>query len=268
MSNTRDWKPTEHWQGLVYGRSGVGKTWGALTFPRPVMMDFDKGIATHSNPDFIKLYGKIEVEYEQFTERSVDQHKIPTAHNAFDDACRYFDRWMTPAKRGEFDTWIIDSGTSLSEFAQFKAVILMGKMRLSKTHQEALHEGLIVPKIQDYASERSLVEQFVDMLRDSNKNLVFICHEKELINDAGTVTAIVPLLTGKSVENVPLKFDEVYNLKVQKKGLEMVRTLQTKPDGIRVVKSRYGLPDETPWDWKSVTSAMVQARTPIQGAAK
>lgn len=267
MANTRDWQPSKLWQILVYGRSGVGKTFGALTFPRPVVMDFDKGIAVHANPEFIKRHGKVEIEYEQFTERQI-KRGVPTAHNAFDDACRYFDEWMAPVKRDKFDTWIIDSGTSLSEFAQYKAVILMGKMQLSKTHQEAMREGLIVPKIQDYSSERSLVEQFVDMLRDSEKNLVFICHEKELLNDAGTVTAIVPLLTGKSVENIPLKFDEVYNLKVQKRGLEMVRSLQTVPDGLRNVKSRYGLPDGTPWDWKSINDALSAVRANLTTGVK
>ena len=69
MPNTRDWVPGDKIQALVYGKSGVGKTFGALSFPRPVVMDFDKGIATARNPVFVEKYGIRDIEYEQFAEK-------------------------------------------------------------------------------------------------------------------------------------------------------------------------------------------------------
>lgn len=269
MPLVQDWQPSDPVQILVYGKAKTGKSWGAFTFPRPVVFDFDHGVATARNPDFVAKYGHRWIFYETFAERNV-KRGVPYSHNAFDDACRFFDEWMKPkglwkspsdgktyeVGKDQFETFIIDSGTTLSEFAQYKAVMVLGGMKLSKTHEQAVDTGLLVPKIQDYGSERSLVEQFVDMVKDSGKHVVLICHEKEVTNDAGSVTDIVPLLTGKSSETVPLKFDEVYNLRAVKKGPNIVRVLQTQPDGIRKVGTRYGMPNESEWSWDTVQTAL------------
>lgn len=264
MANLRNWQPGALVQVLVYGKFKTSKTWGALTFPRPVVMDFDRGIATGRNPEFVRQYGLRDIEYEQFTETKMSKGVVVT-HNAFDDACRYFDKMMAPDKRDTFDTWVIDSGTTLSEFALNKAIVLMGNKSLgttSKTHQEALNTGVIYPKMQDYGSERSMVKQFIDMVKGSGKHVVFICHEKEVTDDDGTVTAIGPLLTGKGMTEIPLKFDEVYNVRVRKSGLEIIRYLQTQPDGIRMCGSRYGIPDGTAWNWDALSAALQKAHTP------
>lgn len=266
MPKLSEWTPTDPVQILVYGKSKTGKTWGALTFPRPVFFDFDGGVSTGRNPEFVKKYGLRDVFYETFTEQKVSRGVV-MQHNAFDDACRYFDEWMKPAgkwtdrRTGQvyevgknmFDTFVVDSATILSEISQNKAVIITGQMKLSHSHEQGVKLGLVVPKIQDYGAERSLVEQFVDMVAGSGKNLVIICHEKEVTDDSGNVTSIVPLLTGKSAERIPLKFDEVYNLRAYRKGPEVVRTLLTQADGIRKVGSRYGIPDDSTWDWDTIS---------------
>lgn len=269
MPRLDEWKPGDPVQLLVYGQAKTGKSWGALTFPRPVVMDFDKGVATARNPEFVAKYGFRNFFYETFTENKLVKG-VPQSHNAFDDACRFFDEWMKKDGKwkdlhtgkeyavgvDQFDTWIIDSGTTLSEFAQYKAIIIMGGMKLSKTHEEAMKHGLLVPKIQDYGSERSLVEQFVDMVKSTGKNVVLICHEKETTDDNGNTTAVVPLLTGKSSESISLKFDEVYNLRIKKAGMQTVRYLQTAADGLRKVGSRYGIPNESAWDWDTVKARL------------
>lgn len=280
MPYVKDWKPSDPVQILVYGASKTGKTWGALTFPRPVVMDFDRGAATARNPEFVKKYGVRDIFFENFVEKSLVKG-VPAKHNAFDDACRFFDEWMKPkgkwtspvdkqtydVGRDMFDTWVIDSGTTLSELALYKAVIVLGSMNLSKTHENSLKEGVLIPRIQDYGSERSLVEQFVDMVKDSGKNVVLICHEKELTSpgDDRTVIGYVPLLTGKSAESIPLKFDEVYNLRVKKSGLNIVRTLQTQPDGLRKAGTRYGIPDGSVWDWDTVQAALTGIKNAQRG---
>jgi hypothetical protein len=110
MPNTKDWVPGKMIQVLVYGPKGSGKTWGALTFPRPNIMDFDKGIATVRHPAFVKKHGLLSIQYEQFTEKKM-RGPIPLDHNAYDDACRYFDEWMAADKVDTFDTWVIGSST-------------------------------------------------------------------------------------------------------------------------------------------------------------
>lgn len=278
MPLIQDWQPSDPVQILVYGKAKTGKSWGALTFPRPVVFDFDRGVATARNPDFVAKHGQRWIFYETFAEKNM-KRGVPLSANAFDDACRYFDEWMKPkgkwvspsdgktyeVGRDQFDTLIIDSGTTLSELAQYKAVIVLGGMKLSKTHEQAMSSGLLIPRIQDYGSERSLVEQFTDMIKDSGKNVVMICHEKEMVNEAGSVTDIVPLLTGKSSEVIPLKFDEVYNLRIKKQGSEVVRYLQTQPDGIRKVGTRYGMPDGSLWNWDTVQAALQSIKAKQRG---
>jgi AAA domain-containing protein len=255
-----EWKPSDPIQVLVYGKSKIGKSWFGYTFPRVVSFDFDKGIAVARNPEFVKRFGMRDVFYEQFDELKTVKGGVPSAHNAFDDACKYFDEWMKPVGkwkgyetgRDKFDTFLIDSGTTLVEFSLNKAVIVLGAMGtpqspLSRTHIQGMQHGLIVPKLQDFGAERSLTEQFVDMVRSSGKNVVFICHEKEIYKGEGkdaTIEAIVPLLTGKSTEAIPLKFDEVYNLRVKPVGVQTVRYLQTTADSFRKAGSRYGIPNE------------------------
>lgn len=263
MPNLSDWKPGELYQVLIYGRSGTGKTAGAGTFPRPVIMDFDHGIATLRNPEVIKALGYHDVVYEQFSEKRMTKGGVVTAHNAFDDAFYFFEKMMKPDMRDTFDTWVVDSGTTMAEFAANKAIILLGQQKLSQTHANALTSGLVTPKKQDFGAERSLVEQFVRMVKDAGKHFVFICHEKEIYDKEGNLKDVVPLLTGKSVEEVPLMFDEVYNLQVRRKGIDWVRQLLTHSDGTRMAKTRYGISDFTSWSWDALQAALKTAQASV-----
>lgn len=271
MPMMSSWSPGKALQILVYGRFKLGKTWGAATFPRPNFMSFDKGMAVVRNPEWVKAYGIEQynsVMYEEFSETKRNSAGVVIDHTAFDSACRYFDEWMKPngkwpgfpvVGKDHFDTWVIDSGTTLSEFAMNKAIVLLGSKQLaiaSKTHEQAKSTGLVYPKQQDYGSERSMVEQFIDMVKGSGKHVVFICHEKEITDEQGNITSIVPLLTGKGVDSVSLKFEEVYRLTAKRSGLLTTRSLQTLTNGIVKCGSRYGIPDGVSWDWKSLTSEL------------
>ena len=269
MKQTKDWKPGSQLKILVWGKSKVGKTFGAGTFPRPCILDFDRGMSTLLGPDFVRKHGVRQFIWEEFYERSF-KGAIVTAHNAYDDACNFFDQMMKAENRSRFDTWIIDSGTTLSSDAQNKAVILLGTKDyhfMSNTQKEALQHGLLVPKIQDYGAERSLVEQFVDMVLSSEKHVVFICHEKEVRNKEGDLIGLVPNLVGQSAEAVPLRFDEVYNIQANKGELKYDKATSkteqmwdrvciTQPDGLRKVGSRHSIPDKTPWEYEWIAKAI------------
>jgi hypothetical protein len=254
---------------LPYGRFRVGKTFGAGTFPRPCILDYDRGLGTLYAPDFMKKYGVREFLHKSFWETSFSG-PVVKEHNAYDDSCRYFDEMMTPKKVNTFDTWVIDSGTTLGEYAQNKGAILLGTPAYgerSKSHDLALKHKLMVPVIQDFGAERSLVEQFVDMVLSTPKHVVFICHEKEIRDKQGNLLAIAPMLTGQSVEAVPLRFDEVYNIQLSKgethynKETHIVtqdwqRVCKTSPDGLVRAGSRNGVPDGIEWNYESVLKAL------------
>ncbi len=260
MPNILDWKPSTRRALLVFGGFKTGKTAGACTFPRPNVIDFDGGLATIASPWWQQKFGKVPILYQTFREDDKTPLGVVKTPKAFDDACRYFDAQMKPGAVEQFDTWVIDSGTTLSEATSNKGIYLLSGSRTpgakSETHGAALKNGLIVLKQQDFGAERSMTEQFVQMLLDTDKHVVLICHEKVLYNESDAIIGIVPLLTGQSAERIPLKFDEVYRMKMQKIGLEMKRVLQTQPDGLVRCGTRLGVPDGTEWTWDALNKAL------------
>lgn len=282
MPEFKDWTADALLRFLIFGRFKTGKTMGALTFPRVNVLDFDHGVGVAGNPEFIAKYGKKNFQYESFKELKVTAHGVPKDHNAFDDACRYFDAcmsagavWTSPytgkqmnVGKDSFDTWVVDSGTTLGEYAATKARVLLGGTSfggkpLSQTQSQAMSTGLVVPKMQDFGAERSLVEQFVDMILSTDKHVILLCHEKEMLSDSGAVESVVPLFTGQSTERIPLKFDEVYQLNAKKSGTDMKRLLRTHTNGIVKCGTRtLGLPDDTPWDYDSIRQFMDKKSAP------
>lgn len=255
--------PDKYIKALVYAMAKLGKTFGAGTFPRPNFIDCDNGIRTLLSKDFVSAWGDrtTTIQYQNFKERSVDARGVPKDHNAFDDVCRYFDASMAVGKRDSFDTWVVDTGTSLTAFAMNKALVLLGgksfKGGASATLAEGQLHGLILPKKQDYGSERSLIEQFIAMLYDTDKHFIFLCHEREVIDEAtGRTSAITPLLTGKGVQSVSAMFHEVWRLVGEREGPHTIRKLQTDSDGVRMAGSRASLPTGTRWDYDSIVKAM------------
>lgn len=268
MPSLSDFAMNQHVKALVHGPSKSGKTFGAGTWPRPNFMDFDSGIATLVGADFINKHGyRSGIIYEQFTERNRNTAGVVITPNAFDDACKYFDEWMKPGKRDQFDTWVIDTATTMSEAAQAKGIWLLGgqiKGAKSETQSESIKHNLVVPKQQDYAAERSMVEQFVSMVKDADKHILLLCHQKEVTTDAGGLIAVVPLLTGKGVESVCLMFDDIWALKTKRTAKGIERSLVTQTDGFLKVGTRLGIPDGCEYTWDAVSKAVASTKASIE----
>lgn len=259
--NLGDYKPEEKIKALAFGKFKVGKTWGAGTFPRPNFIMFDRGgISTLLNPEFIKKYGfRKDIQFEEFWDKNKDARGIVKAHNALDDACRYFDKWMGPTMRDKFDTWVVDSGTSLVDVCRNKAMVLMGQNGLgvkSNTLAVGHNTGMIAPKQQDYGAERSMLEQFIQMILDTDKNFLFLCHEQQTSTEDGVVTGVMPSLTGKSVEAVSVKFNEVWNIQRRLYGAEWKVICKTQQTSVLKVGSRLGIPEDTPFEYDAIRAAL------------
>lgn len=227
---------------ILMSRPGMGKTTLASSFPRPRYFDFDKKMGAILNPDWIKkLGGKVpQVEYETFAERSRNLG-LAVQHNAFDDACRYFDRCMSPAERGKFDTFVVDSVTNMTEAAYNKALIVLQGAKRSYTHESAVKTGMAILQKQDFGGGNSLVMQFLRMLLDSGKNVIAIVHEKETTNDTGLLVSIDPMLIGQNTQAVPALFQNVWRLKVIGVPPNQKRQLICDTDGIVMARSEIGL---------------------------
>lgn len=263
MPNMMEWVQGDAIRACIIAKAKVGKTWGAATWPRPNFIDFDGGLASVGQPAWRKRYGNRSIEYQTFVEKTKNNLGVVTQHNAFDDACRYFDEWMKPGKRDQFDTWVVDSVTALTIAALNKSIILLGTKALSVTSttlEKAIKTGAIYPVLQDWGAERSLVEQFMRMVKDSGKHALLLCHEGEQRDKEGTLIALEPLMTGKSKEIIPAMFDELWYLRVERKGPDVVRYLQTQPDGLRKCGTRIGVPDGTPYEYDAVVKSLSQGK--------
>lgn len=228
-------------QAVVMAEPGVGKTVLACTFPRPNVMDFDGKVMVMRNPEVVRKYGLRSVEYESFTEKGRNSMGFVITPNAIDDASRYFDKWMKPGKRELFDTWVIDSGTALSEVARNKALYLLGAANRSKTFAKAQLAGAAVMEQADWGAERSIVEQFIRMVKESGKNVIVNVHIKEITGEGGIVIQRVPLFTGQSTKVIPSMFKDVWLYKNQGVGQTFKRILTSTPDGIDIIRSELGI---------------------------
>ncbi len=257
--------PKKRLAALIFGKFKTGKTAGASTFPRPRFIELDHdGEQVFINDEMEKKFqfSKNIVDVFVPKEDKRNQRGVAVVANVFDEACKYFDEAMK--KADSFDTWVLDSGTSLSLAARNKGIILLGGTSLgpkpmSNTQKQAEATGLQLARLQDFGAERSLTEQFIDMLLDTDKHVIVLAHEKEIWEGEGSdsrLTGIGPMFTGQSAEIIPTKFSEVYNLKMERTGPNWKRILQTEPDGIRQCGSRLGLPNGTVFEWPIIKAAL------------
>lgn len=224
---------------IIIGRPGAGKTALASSFGRVRLFDFDKKVGAALNPAWVKILGRVPtVEFETFSERRRLQG-FAAEHNAFDDACRKFDQWMTT--KDSFDTFVIDSATQLTEFAYNKALKVLGGAKRSNTHDTAMKFGLAMLQKQDFGGGNSLVIQFIRMVLESNKNVIVTAHEKESTNDSGLLVSVDPMFIGQNVQAIPALFQNVWRLQVRGAGATSRRVLLCDPDGVSMARSELGL---------------------------
>lgn len=280
MPGLADFQPTLKIKAIVVSSPKVGKTVGAATFPRANFISFDEeGLTSLKNPAMEAKFGfsKSGILYEVFKD-DYDAKGVVKEHKALDNACRYFDACMSkttqswrsllngkqyPVSSDMFDTWVIDSGSTLVKASTNKAIILAGSKKIpglaSSTWEKAKETGMMHRKLQDMGAERSMTEQFINMVRSTDKHVLVLCHEREIWEgegDAAKLLAITPLFTGQSTELIPGEFNEVWWVTAQVRGPETLRLLQTVPGQKRIAGSRIGLPNETLFEWEAIKKAL------------
>lgn len=261
MPNLRDFQFDQNGviQAIIMSPPGKGKTSLAATFPRPNFWDFDGKVEVARNPRFLKKYGVRSILYEKFPEPAVaDPKKLPTAYA---NACRYFDLWMSPGKREQWDTAVIDSGTTLSMVARCQALHILGKLQRTKTLAKAQEFGMEAMEQGDWGAERSLVEKFIKQLLDTGKNVLLLVHEKEIVKNG--VTEIVPLFTGDSKTVIPAMFKDVWHLRPGIQNNQIVTKLVAEPIGNYQIRSELGITEILDPDYDKIAA---QIRTRQQEA--
>lgn len=240
---------------LLYGPSGVGKSFTAGTAPEPQWWLTPGGkneAKTIFSPDFIKKHGKKEAFITSVTEDRKKGQFLDNP-NGYDRCCHAVDSFLdwNEQKGAGVQTIIVDNATILEEFMMNKAIMaeyhMAGTTSKTVLAQERAY-GIRKPHDSTYGGAQSLMDQWINWLRELPFHLVFIAHHYEVSEQiSGTrerrVVSVRPLFVGQQRISVPNKFDNVWYGKVSGGGRSRVYGFQTQRNEIIEARSRVSLLD-------------------------
>lgn len=235
---------------LLFGRPGTGKTVVAHSLPRTRTLDFDDGM---QSVEWAIRSGHLNRSLEDIVYSTIlpPSSLLDQKNHVYDLATDQVDEWLAEEDieenewdrtyEREWDTLIIDSGTSLTDAAKIKGMRENARLSLSNSWKQLNPKGGLLPmKIQDWGAAGFMFHKFINYCRTIGKNVVLICHEYELTDDSGTVRAILPALIGQLRQSVPKDFDDVWYMNVKGSRQNAKYVIQTSPDPLRGCRSRLG----------------------------
>lgn len=240
MPNTRDLQG-ESSNILLIGDTGVHKTWLLGQVPDNFIFDFDKGLAI--------LRGG-STDYETFKEAPKGTKVGPLLKQK--GLYEYSEAWPVLIKKLNEFAAQYESGKLPYKNVSLDSLTFMSHIALNhvlkSTNQELPHQG-------SWGAQQEYIKRVLDQLVTWPIRLICTAHIQRDNNDITGVTEKLPLVTGKLAGLLSAYFDEVYfcESEVDEKGKQsfFVRT-QSTPQ-LRQAKSRYGVPDKTPLDWKVIS---------------
>ncbi len=192
--------------GMIWGRSGCGKTVLASTAPgKKLWFQFDKdGTASLGADDSIvtvDLSGISHMKINDFKEGELIEKDIA----------------RTLKEHPEIRTLVVDSVTSISDKSMTYAV-LSGKANGSNFKATLEQPGLAGYGIRNRIV-LSIVRMFLRVASEHNRNIIFICHEDTPDkDDKGNIIRISVLLGGTLPEEVPINLSEIWYLEQDDSG--------------------------------------------------
>lgn len=245
ITRLSDRKRAEHVQALLWGPPKVGKTILAHTFPRTRTLDFDNGmesVLTAADEGWIDV-DKDEIVYATITEENREEYGYVAVPTALDKATMVMEQWVSDDEYDNWDTLILDSVTSLCEYALDRALYNLNKLdgyTKSKNRGDRVHMRIMAQ--QDWGPAMSLVSNFIEECRRyTDKNIVVIAHEHQQTTESGHVTYRSPQVIGRVLrQDLPKQFDEVWRMEKDNDGTPVLITQGTSKFQ---AGSRLGLPD-------------------------
>lgn len=236
---------------LIYGLSGVGKTYASGTMPGPIY-DLCVGgpneLKTLMAPAFRERYSDQKIYFDFVRENRGPQGKFETAE-AFDIAGDLLDEAFELDRKGDmpFESLVLDNSTSFSDIAMNKSIQINasfsrgGKTALGKLRDE----GVLVPSDADWGSEMSLMKKLITWCWEQDKHFCLIAHEwvtstTDRSTHTSTVTSRRPLFIGKNREWIPNLFDNVWYFEAVGGKKSRRYEALTQGDAITMAKTRMG----------------------------
>lgn len=199
------YRPDDMFRGLIYGKTGSGKTYSLRTARRPVHLDsfdpngsqsVDDVINTSSNPD-----GYIFVD----TRFEVENPGSPTA----------WVLWASEIKRRYGAKYFDHIGTYATDLTSMAAAAM------NEVLKKAGRPGG-TPQQNDWLPQMTMLENAMRFILSFPCDVVVLAHVNIVKDEIVGKLEYSPLITGKLVVRVPLMFSEVYvaMTKETSKGLE------------------------------------------------
>lgn len=217
---------------LLYGGSGVGKSWFAGTCgTRTLIINTGQGLETLKSKAF-------RLKYPDSNPTIIDIRETAKNATAFDAVCDALD---SSVGTGEFDTIVIDDATFLSQFAQAKAI----EMNYDSGKSKGGKKKIPMPVLADYGTEQSIVKWFLStytsLAKEVGFNFILLAHDRSLYSqqkgEDSKLKKVFPNFVGKDYfapSVVPAFFDEVWFMYTH--GGK--RRIRTQANEIVVAKSR------------------------------
>jgi AAA domain len=220
-------KDTTFLRVLQCGPSGIGKTCGASTFPKPLyyadMEDGIKSLLAFYDYDRSKMEG---IEYDQYLDKDP---KNPTAFLRLDQKLTEMEHMpVFPYK-----TIVVDSLTTLEDRIMNKSIKDVPTKRVKNKVANQQDYGLVIWDI----------EEFIQRLLTLPCHVVLNCHMQVIQNELTREVLEMPLVVGKKLpQKLPIWFDEVYRVVIK----DGKRQWQLRPEGMITQPKTRILPKSTP----------------------
>jgi len=224
--NTQDVKQLK-FNCLLYGESGKGKTFSALTLDpkKTLILSAESGLLPLSGKDF-------EVWVVETWTDLTDAHKL----------------LLSPDNQKQFTTVFIDSLTELSEIC--KVHIVTNERPAVRGKIDKIYDDQM--DLKDWGLHRDKMTRMVRSFRDLPFNIIFTCLETSEKDEKSGVVKFRPSVDGKKFgTSLPGYFDEIFRLVVKSNGNEgSERYFVTGQTEVTLAKDRSGkldLTEEPDW---------------------
>lgn len=216
----------------IQGSPGSGKTWEALTFPNPIVANFDRGLIAHQG-------------------RS-DVIEVPFWNGTFCDSIHKRDGIMAPPNRK--DAWLVWLAKEASKLVREQTLVVDSNRQIQNAyHTQYKLNPVISNKGKDnkFAEWTQKIDYFAElgtMYKSLKCDVVYICHETEDVDaDTGAPNGSVkPMLSGESGRSIASDFTDWF------RALAIAKPVSD--DAKKRAKDKYHLSDETLKEWINSTS--------------
>jgi hypothetical protein len=211
---------------LLIGPPGGRKTTLALQFPNVGYVNLD---LNESGPTKkLKELGLLQPFFMQTVTLDDDGNKIIDADARFQRFATGLDLMIAEPK---ISTIVIDSLTTLDD-------ILYGKVKKQMSRAHLL-------ELQDWRLFRQYLVGTINIVRNSGKNSIFLCHEEIVTDKQGSVDAYVPAVSTKIRDYFGGFFTDIWRSEVRPgamgKEKQILRTVSTTRSEL---KNAWSLPSE------------------------